>query len=159
MRKGLIAAVVIFVADQLSKFLVRDVLLDGQSIVVVYDFFNVVTAWNTGVSFSMFDNHGILGIVLLSALSIMIVAYLLYWMSREKNVFLQVALGFVVGGALGNVIDRMCFGAVFDFLDFHIGSGHWPAFNIADSFICIGAVMIIAESLFHKYEKKEGKDA
>ena len=124
---------------------------------MVNDFFNVVTAWNTGVSFSMFDNHGILGIVLLSALSIMIVAYLLYWMSREKNVFLQVALGFVVGGALGNVIDRMCFGAVFDFLDFHIGSGHWPAFNIADSFICIGAAIIIAEAVVAKIRKEKEK--
>ena len=86
--------------------------------------------------------------------------FLCKWLRSEKNKLVQVALGFIIGGAIGNVIDRLVNGAVFDFLDFYWGSKHWPAFNVADSFICIGAVVIIAHSFFvtsKKVEKGENK--
>ena len=70
-----------------------------------------------------------------------------YWLSREKTLLMQVSLGMVIGGAIGNVIDRVRIGAVFDFLNVHFGGYHWPAFNLADSFICIGAVLIICDGL------------
>ncbi len=148
MRLGLLTAFVVLVADQLSKLWVRADLLGERGIIMVNDYFNIVSAWNTGVSFSMFNDYGVWGVIGLSVLAIGIVGYLLYWMSREQDKFLCVTLGFIVGGALGNVIDRVRLGAVFDFLDFHIGIHHWPAFNVADSFICIGAVLIILHSLW-----------
>ena len=148
MRLGLLTAFVVLVADQLSKLWVRADLLGERGIIMVNDYFNIVSAWNTGVSFSMFNDYGLWGVIGLSVLAVGIVGYLLYWMSREQDKFLCMTLGFIVGGALGNVIDRVRLGAVFDFLDFHIGTHHWPAFNVADSFICIGAVLIILHSLW-----------
>jgi signal peptidase II len=65
---------------------------------------------------------------------------------KEEDKVMQVALGLVIGGAFGNVIDRLRLGAVFDFLDFHLGTSHWPAFNVADSCICVGAVLLIVYS-------------
>jgi len=144
---GIIAAVLVIVADQISKALVFGYLAEKQAAVHVTDFFNLVGAWNKGVSFSMFDNLGGYGVYVLSGFSLFVVCLLIYWLIKEKSLFMQLALGFVIGGALGNVIDRLRVGAVFDFLDVHIHEHHWPAFNVADSFICIGAVMIIVGSL------------
>lgn len=144
---GLVAAGLVLVVDQLSKLWVRYDLLGERGFLVVNDYFNVVTAWNTGVSFSMFDDLGILGIVGLSVLALAIVLYLLYWMAHEKDKLICAALGCIIGGALGNVIDRVRLGAVFDFLDVHVGAHHWPAFNVADSFICIGAAIIVLHGL------------
>lgn len=154
MRLGLIVAFVVFVFDQLTKYWVRTDLLSGHGAIMVTDYFNVVTAWNTGVSFSMFDSYGVWGIIGLSLLALVIVGYLLWWMKHESSPLLLVALGFIVGGAVGNVVDRICLGAVFDFLDFHYGAHHWPAFNAADSFICIGAAIIIFDSIFSKKAKE-----
>lgn len=154
MYLGLVTALGVFLLDQLSKYWVRVDLLNGHGAIMVTDYFNVVTAWNTGVSFSMFDDFGVWGLIGLSALALVIVGYLLWWMKHENNTLTLVALGFIVGGALGNVVDRICLGAVFDFLDFHYGTHHWPAFNVADSFICVGAVLIIFEGLLSKKTKE-----
>ena len=108
-----------------------------------------------GVSFSMFNNYGSLGAYVLSAAAIIIVLMLFYWLKTEKNKLSQTALGLIMGGALGNVIDRLRFGAVFDFLDFHISESHWPAFNVADSCICIGATIIVLQALVAQFKKKE----
>ena len=115
----------------------------------------LILIWNTGVSFSMFDDHGRAGIYALSLVALAIVAFLLRWLASEKSRLVQAALGLVIGGALGNVIDRLRMGAVFDFLDFHIGVHHWPAFNLADSFICIGAGIIVVHGMVTAYQKKE----
>lgn len=158
MLLGLGAAVIILIFDQISKYWVLNELLGEQAGIVYTSFFNVVRAWNTGVSFSMFNDYGSLGIILLSLVAIVIVVMLLGWLFKEQNKLVQLALGFIIGGAIGNVIDRIRLGAVFDFLDFHIGESHWPAFNVADSFICIGAAIIIIESLISGLlNKKEGK--
>ena len=110
---------------------------------------NTVGYKNTGVSFSMFNNGGMLGIILLSAFAIGVVIFLIYWLKNEKNRLTQVSLGFIIGGALGNVIDRLRFGAVYDFLDFYYKNWHWPAFNLADTFICIGALIIIVYGVWY----------
>lgn len=143
MLTGVLTAFLVVIADQISKALIFELLAQNQPTMFVTSFFNLVTAWNTGISFSMFNNLGHYGVHILSGFSLTIIAFLVYWMCREKNKLMQVALGFVVGGALGNVIDRVRIGAVFDFLDVHVGAHHWPAFNVADSFICIGAFLII----------------
>src|SRR6516162_8866871 len=77
---------------------------------------------------------------------------LTYWLSRVESPLLAVAIGLVIGGAIGNVIDRICFGAVVDFLDFHVGSWHWPAFNVADSAICVGVAVMLLDGLLLRRE-------
>lgn len=147
---GLSVAALVLAADQLSKYLVLNFILENRSMIIYTSYFNLVRAWNTGVSFSMFNDWGMWGVVLLSLLAFGIILFLLLWLRKEQSRVLQVALGLIIGGAVGNVIDRIRLGAVFDFLDFHLGEQHWPAFNVADSFICIGAGIIIIHSLFIK---------
>ena len=155
MLVGLIVALVVIVLDQFSKYWILYEILGQNSYVSLGVFFNIVRAWNTGVSFSMLNNYGNFGVWILSALALVIVLFLAVWLKNEKNRLVQIALGFIMGGALGNVIDRLRFGAVFDFLDFHIADAHWPAFNLADSFICIGAMLIIVHALIEKMVKEK----
>ncbi len=152
---GLIIAAVAIVIDQLSKYYVLHVFLGVNAYEPLTGWFSIVRAWNTGVSFSMLNNYGNVGAWLLSALAVGIVLVLFHWLKKEDNRLTQVALGMIMGGALGNVIDRVRYGAVFDFLDFYIGEAHWPAFNAADSFICLGAGIIIAQAVVAKLKQKE----
>lgn len=151
---GLIVAVVALSVDQLSKYFVAEFFAAaGMAAESFGKYFNLVEAWNTGVSFSMFNNGGIWGTVLLSAFAIAVVLFLLSWLRNEKCKTIQIALGMIIGGALGNVADRIRFGAVYDFLDFHYKTWHWPAFNAADSFICIGVFLIILHSILTRKQK------
>lgn len=157
MISGILVALAVVIADQASKFWVLNDLLQERVMIVYTSFFNVVRAWNTGVSFSMFNNWGNWGAVILSVVALTIVGFLLYWLYGEKIRLIQVSLGFIIGGALGNVIDRIRLGAVFDFLDFHVNGHHWPAFNVADSFICLGAALIVLHGIFVlKNKENEG---
>ncbi len=148
MLLGVCTALSVLILDQITKYWVLNDVLAERGVVVYSSFFSLVRAWNTGVSFSMFNNWGTAGVIVLSLVSLTIVVFLFLWLRSEKSRLIQVALGFIIGGACGNVIDRIRLGAVFDFLDFSIGDYHWPAFNVADSFICIGAGLIIFHSLF-----------
>lgn len=152
---GLSIALAAVLLDQLSKYFMLNEVLGEQIVIEVTPFFNWVRAWNTGVSFSMFNDYGSLGTVILSAVAGAIVVALVVWLKNEQNRLAQAALGMIIGGAIGNVIDRVRLGAVFDFLDFHIAGSHWPAFNLADSFICVGAVILIIQSIFIKREGKQ----
>ena len=155
MGLGLVVAAIVAALDQLSKYLMLHYLWDSGNFVEVLPFFNLVNAWNTGVSFSMFSNQGNLGTVLLCLVAATIVGFLLWWLKGEKIRAYQVALGMIIGGAMGNMIDRLRVGAVFDFLDFHLGAHHWPAFNLADSCIFIGAFIIITHNLWFSGPKKK----
>lgn len=158
-RLGLPIAVLVALLDQLSKWWVVEKLFRPEGIaatpffsaqrIELAPFFNLVLGWNRGVSFSIL-NHGDTSRnpLLLSLLTAAIVAGLLVWMARVDSRRLAVALGLVVGGAVGNLVDRLRVGAVADFLDFHVGLWHWPAFNLADSAITVGAVIIVLDSLF-----------
>lgn len=152
---GLAIAVIVVLFDQLSKYWMLHQVLAEKSIIEILPCFNLVKAWNTGVSFSMFNDGGMLGIVALSGLALVIVAFLLKWLWGENNRLIQISLGMIIGGAIGNVIDRISYGAVFDFLDFYWKNTHWPAFNVADSFICVGAMIIIIHSIFDNSKKTE----
>ena len=154
---GLNVALLVVFFDKISKYVMLNKVLGEHIMIYVAPFFNLVRAWNTGVSFSMFNNYGNLGAWVLSGLAIIIVGFLIYWLKSEENREAQIALGMIIGGAIGNVIDRVRLGAVFDFLDFHIGENHWPAFNVADSFICIGAAVLIAQNLIVYFKQKKGK--
>ena len=154
---GLGIVFLVLILDQLSKWWVQAYISNTASKFTFGGFFNLVEAWNTGVSFSMFNNWGMLGTIVLSTVALLIVSFLIYWLYTEKIKIIQISLGFIIGGAIGNVIDRIRLGAVFDFLDFHINGHHWPAFNVADSFICIGATLIVIHGLFTLKNKKEEK--
>lgn len=154
---GLCIALIVVFLDQFSKYYIMENILNEYGVISFTSFFNLVRAWNTGVSFSMFNDGGTAGVIILSTISITIVCFLVYWLYKEKNKLVQISLGFIIGGAIGNVIDRIGRGAVFDFLDFHIGEHHWPAFNLADSFICIGATIIIIHGLIYTHKEEEKK--
>ncbi|MGH6945319.1 MAG: signal peptidase II [Geminicoccaceae bacterium] len=146
-RFGLAIACLILVLDQASKWLVLGPLgLEARPILLT-PFFNLVLVWNRGVSFGMFGSPGPLAPWILSGVALAVVAGLGLWLRRATQPLIAVGLGLVIGGALGNVIDRVRFGAVVDFLDFHLAGYHWPAFNLADSAICVGAGLLVVDSL------------
>ena len=150
---GFMVIVLTAAADQISKFFAAEYLTEGQPWAVI-NFFNLVKVWNTGVSFSMFNNYGKAGAIVLSVFALGVVAFLGYWMLKETNKLKITALACIIGGALGNVADRVRFGAVLDFLDFHYKNMHWPAFNLADSFICIGVFILICLEFMNNKKKK-----
>jgi signal peptidase II len=142
-------ALFVIVLDQATKFWLYEYLvLDGVRAVTVLPFFNLVTVWNYGVSFGMFSTGVASTAWIFSLVALAISGALLVWLLRSDRVLLTTALGLIVGGAVGNIIDRLRFGAVFDFLDFHAFGWHWPAFNVADSAITIGVAVLFADSLF-----------
>lgn len=150
MRIGLLAGGIILILDHLTKWLIRDVVLDGAHYIEITGFFNLVEVWNRGVSFGLFASSSPWTPVLLSALAIGISIVLLVWLRKAETLLLSIALGIVIGGAVGNVIDRILWGHVFDFLDFHIAGYHWPAFNVADSAITIGVALILIDGFIAK---------
>ena len=109
--------------------------------------FDLVLVHNRGASFGIFSDAPGWASVALIVFAILISIALAIWMWRVNETLLAVALALVIGGAVGNVIDRIRFGAVVDFLDFHVAGWHWPAFNIADSAITIGVILLILDSL------------
>jgi signal peptidase II len=145
---GLALALAVIVLDQLTKWYILAVVMAPPRVIEVTPFFNLVLTWNRGVSFGMFGGEDGAGAWLLSLVAIAIVVGLGVWLRRADRPSLAVALGLVIGGALGNVIDRVRLGAVADFLDFHVAGYHWPAFNLADSAITVGVVALVVPTLF-----------
>ena len=120
----------------------------------VTSFFNLVMAWNTGVSFSMFSGYGAYMPYILICVALGITAMFATMMWNEKRQLYGLSYALIIGGALGNVLDRARFGAVIDFLDFHIHGYHWPAFNVADIAVVCGISMLIIVSLFFDIKAK-----
>jgi len=109
----------------------------------VTDFFNVVFTWNPGTSFSLFRALGEAAPMVIVVITAFVIGFISYYMFWRASAYERLPLAFIVGGAIGNLVDRVRFGAVVDFLDFHIGGAHWPAFNVADIFICVGVGLYI----------------
>ncbi|MBK19772.1 MAG: signal peptidase II [Rhodospirillaceae bacterium] len=146
-RAGMLIVILTILFDQLSKWWILNVTMVPPKVVPVTGFFDLVLVYNRGASFGIFsDAPGWAGTALI-VFAIVVSIGLSVWMWRAKELLLATALALVVGGAIGNVIDRIRFGAVVDFLDFHVGGWHWPAFNIADSAITIGVILLILDSL------------
>jgi signal peptidase II len=110
-------------------------------------FANLVMVWNRGVSFGLFSGTGGESPYILIGVAAVIVAGLIVWLSRLSDRFMAAAVALIVSGAVANVHDRLRFGAVADFLDLHVAGYHWPAFNLADSAIVIGAVLVALDAL------------
>ena len=147
-RLGLGLAFATMALDQLTKWWIVNFVMNPPSVIEVTPFFNLVLGLNRGVSFGMFSSDSNLSRWLLTALALAIVCALAVWLWRAEKPWLAVALGLIIGGAIGNVIDRAMVGAVVDFLDFHVADYHWPTFNVADMGITCGAAVLIWDSVF-----------
>ncbi len=145
---GIGIAVLVIAADQLSKWWILWKVMAPPRVIEITPFFNLVMVWNPGISFGFFNTGSPANALVLSALALLIVAILSVWLYRVRRLWIGGALGLIIGGAIGNVIDRVRYGAVADFLDFHVAGYHWPAFNVADSMITIGAAMIVLDAVF-----------
>ncbi len=170
-------AFTIIILDQISKWLVTENIFrpkilnqNGLSIIDWYfsaptiipygnikitSFFNIVMAWNSGVSFSMFSNSGEYMPYILIAVALGICGMFAVWLWRATSHLHGICYALIIGGALGNVLDRARFGAVIDFLDFHALGYHWPAFNIADMAVVTGVSLLIIVSLFFEIKMKK----
>ena len=176
---GFSLALDVLILDQLSKWLILeyvmrkeiqpnaqpvgllDWIMDAPSrfphaSIELLPFFNLTMVWNEGISFGLF--HG-MGIWILVALSLIITVAFSLWMLKSESWFQTVALALVIGGAIGNVIDRLRFGAVADFFDFYIGNWHYPAFNVADCAIVVGIALLVIDGIFFEPIRAKQKEA
>jgi len=153
MSRWFVLAAALILLDQVTKWAVLESLVYGERREIT-KFFNLVLVYNKGAAFSMFasaDGWQTPLLILFAIVAAGIVSYLIV-RNREKRV-LCLGLALILGGALGNLIDRLRFGHVVDFLDFHAMGWHWPAFNVADSGITVGAVLLILDGFVH-HEKR-----
>jgi signal peptidase II len=158
---GLIAAAVALVADQGSKlFLLYAAgfahMFPGQSVPVL-PFFNLVMVWNPGISYGLFPASGLGGTAVLVAISLAAVLGLGWWLWHSASLALTMGFGLVIGGALGNLIDRLIYGKVADFFHFYGFGYDWYVFNIADLAITLGAVAIIYDVLKPEHPAESDK--
>jgi len=121
--------------------------IEGKMVSVIDGLFRLVVVMNQGVSFGLLGGERPLPAWLLSGVAIAVCVGLLLWLRRTDRRFTGWGIGLVMGGAIGNVIDRARWGAVFDFADFHVRQWHWPAFNVADSAIVVGVGLMLIDSL------------
>jgi signal peptidase II len=153
LRSGLIAAVAVLLLDQAAKLWLLFVFdLARRGAVRVAPFFDLVLAWNTGISYGWFQTESLAGQALLLAIKAVAVIILGVWMARSQTRLAAIALGLIIGGALGNAIDSLAYGAVVDFALFHVQIGekdlNWYVFNFADAAIVAGVAGLLYDSFF-----------
>ena len=158
--RGLAVAVLTAILDYLSKAAV--VAHFGTSCLCrparehVAAFLDLVLTCNAGISFGILNRTGV-NALFFSLAAVVIIIVLLVWLLRVRTSFLAIAIGLIIGGAAGNVADRLRFGAVVDFLYFHAGSWYWPAFNLADSAICLGVAAMLLDGLLLRRATAQAK--
>lgn len=149
----LLTVLPVVLLDQATKILVDRTMTVGQSISILENFFHLTYLRNRGAAFSLFagsaDGFRLPFLIGVSLLAFVALAYLWYQL-KDDDTFVATAYGLVMGGAVGNLIDRILYGEVIDFLDAHWYGAHWPAFNVADSAVCIGVGLLLWEALFKK---------
>jgi signal peptidase II len=155
---GLLALIVLAV-DQASKvwLLYGLGMVEGQ-LTRITPFFNVYLLWNPGISYSLFPQATAAGRYALLAVTLLATILLAVWLWRTNGRLSALALGAIIGGALGNGYDRFAYGAVADFCDFHINGWHWYVFNIADTAIVLGVVGLAYDGLFAERERGRQSD-
>lgn len=149
---AILIAFYVFLVDQWSKWYFMEVLDVVEQFITVTPFFNLVMVWNRGISFGMF-NETVYSHYIFSGLAVVIMLFLLHWLKSITHPFPSSAIGLIIGGAAGNIADRLRYGAVADFFDFHVAGWHWPAFNIADAAVFTGAAMLCMYMLVQKESK------
>ncbi len=147
LRAGLIPAAIIAVADQASKWWILLDVMNPPHALELTPFFNIVLTFNRGVSFGLLSSDSPWGQPLLIVLALGISVFLVLWLRRAESIFVARAIGLTLGGASGNVVDRLVHGGVVDFLDFHAFGAHWPAFNVADAAITSGVALLLLDAL------------
>lgn len=172
---GILISLLVVIGDQLSKWFVTTRFLAdvGQPMVAfsewlvqkgeqaifvskqITSFLNIVMVWNPGVSFGLMQTNQHYVFYGLTLMAVIVSCGFLVWLWRDPSAVRGITIGLIVGGALGNVFDRIRFGAVIDFIDIHVAGHHWPAFNVADSAISIGVVILLIETLFFSHNKPE----
>lgn len=148
----LLLALAITTLDQWSKAQILNAFSTPRGIISVTPFFNLVFVLNRGVSFGMFDNMAAMVSDVFALLAMGVASTLIIWLAYLRQPLNAAAFGLLIGGALGNAVDRLHLGAVVDFLDFHISHAHWPAFNVADSAVVTGVGLLLLQSLV--FDKK-----
>jgi signal peptidase II len=144
---GLGVAILVAALDQLTKWLTFSWLAEIGGYFEVTSFLNLVTVWNRGISFGIFGDAPPPPL-LLAGFAAAVAVGLAIWLWRADNHWLTTGIGFVIGGAVGNIVDRLGpAGAVADFIDLHWRNFHWPAFNVADSAITVGVCMLLIDTL------------
>ena len=156
---GVATALAVLVVDQLAKWWVVHVVMHPPRSIPITGFFNRVMGWNRGVSFGFLSSDVDWARWALAALALGIIGFLASWLARAERGRVRIALGAVIGGAIGNLVDRLLYGAVADFLDFHAFGYHWYTFNVADAAITLGAVVLLLDSLFAAGEKPKNTDS
>ncbi len=157
--RGLAVAAAAALLDQITKTLVLAFFGEpGCALhrIAVAPFLDLVLTCNPGVSFGLFNQTGVNSLIF-SLAALVIILVLVFWLGRVRANFLAVAIGLIIGGAIGNVVDRLRFGAVVDFLDFHLASWHWPAFNLADSAICLGVAAMLLDGMLSRRAAPQAK--
>lgn len=143
---GLACAVSAFSIDLLSKFVIVELVMQPPRNIYITSFFNIVLSYNKGISLGIFSSYFENSSTILSFATSLVVGFLFVWMLYAKTHVQTMAIGLIVGGAAGNIFDRMRQGAVTDFIDLHLGSWHWPTFNGADIAIVVGAAWVVFTS-------------
>ena len=146
----IILTILVILVDFFSKYMVSKLMTVNETINLIDNFFRITYVKNTGAAFSMFSNNTILVIII----SVVIIGFLLFYIYKNKgnNKLENVSYAFILGGAIGNLIDRLVYGYVIDFLDFEILSYNAPIFNLADTFIVIGVILFLINTLRSRYD-------
>lgn len=161
MRLYLVLVIGLVGLDQLSKYWIMTTMSLHEVQEVIPGFFNLVYVTNKGAAFSMFASidspvrhYFFITVNSLAAIALTIAA----WRMRFEQVFYVAAFSLIASGAIGNLVDRLRFGAVIDFLDFYVGPYHWPAFNLADSSICVGVAILLVLNIAEIKKEKDRRN-
>lgn len=151
-------SIIAIVLDQWTKTAIVDAMFIGESIQIL-PFFNLTYVHNYGAAFSFLYDAGGWQRYFLGAIATVVSGVIIWWLYKasKSQVLMCIAFAFILGGAIGNLIDRVLHGYVIDFLDFYVNTYHWPAFNIADSSIFIGAVLLIIDMFINKDDEQSNE--
>ncbi|MCS6854998.1 MAG: signal peptidase II [Elioraea sp.] len=159
LRLGLGLAAAVLALDQATKWWILDIVrLPEVGRLYVLPFMNLTMVWNRGVTFGLFAGDAWWHAYALAVVALAVAAFLVAWLARAEDRWTAIALGLVLGGAVGNVIDRLRFGAVVDFVDLHAFGWHWYVFNVADSAIVCGVGLLLAHALMRPRPGRKGEE-
>jgi signal peptidase II len=149
----IVPALIVVLLDQISKWWIADYLEPHQILSVIPGFFDLVLVHNRGMAFGIFGRSGpgaALCLLLGAILAAIVVIFFFFYWTKKNQKWLTVGLALILGGAVGNLVDRVRFGYVIDFLDFSVKDYHWPAFNLADSAVTIGTLWLLLNLILGK---------
>lgn len=155
LRAGLLVAALVLLLDQASKLAILEWINPPPEGIPLTSFLAIVLVWNRGMSFGMLNTGDAAVPWILGGVAVAVSVSLVWWLARSPRRLVAVGLGLVLGGALGNLADRLLYGAVVDFVLLHAGRWSWPAFNVADSAISVGVICLLWDSLFGPRESRK----